>query len=264
MSLYGAEFLQNAKKNLTVVHHEPPDVAYTPQGFLRLATEENAEEFMNDHKLQVELGALVELYTAQRLKEKFPFLNLDGIVLGSYGVQNEGWFDHWALLAGLKSKTMAWGVEYVHSELIEFNFNYPPDQMDREAKQMERANHVIHRDSNGEYRQTHFTYGIVCCGAGSKAIADKLGYGQRPGIRSIDFPLTARKRYVYSLNNMNGPVLDFPFLIDPSGVWVRREGLGGNYLCGKTPSEVSDSNSPTSKLITISLLRTKNSTLTVM
>lgn len=44
-----------------------------------------------------------------------------------------------------------------------------------------------------------------------------------------------RKRYVYTLNSKDGPGLDFPFLIDPSGVYCRREGLGGNFLCGRSP-----------------------------
>lgn len=31
-----------------------------------------------------------------------------------------------------------------------------------------------------------------------------------------------------------------PFLIDPSGVWCRREGLGHTYLCGRSPTEEED------------------------
>lgn len=35
-----------------------------------------------------------------------------------------------------------------------------------------------------------------------------------------------------------GPGLDTPFLIDHSSVYFRREGLGGNYIAGKSPDEV--------------------------
>jgi len=37
----------------------------------------------------------------------------------------------------------------------------------------------------------------------------------------------------------NGPGLETPMIIDTSGVYVRREGLGGNYICGASPPVVS-------------------------
>ena len=42
--------------------------------------------------------------TPRRLQRKFPWLNLDGIALGSYGYENEGWFDPWALMSALRLK----------------------------------------------------------------------------------------------------------------------------------------------------------------
>lgn len=45
-------------------------------------------------------------------------------------------------------------------------------------------------------------------------------------------------RYVYVVHCPDGPGLDTPFLIDYSGVYVRREGLGGNYIAGASPEEV--------------------------
>ena len=38
-----------------------------------------------------ECGAKVELLSAKQLKRKFPWLNTDGIAMGSYGYENEGW-----------------------------------------------------------------------------------------------------------------------------------------------------------------------------
>lgn len=45
-------------------------------------------------------------------------------------------------------------------------------------------------------------------------------------------------RYVYVVHSPDGPGLDTPFLIDYSGVYFRREGLGGNYITGASPGEV--------------------------
>ena len=64
-----------------------------------------------------ECGAKVELLTANQLKQKFSWLNTDGIVLGSYGYQNEGWFDPWALLSSFKLKAKEHGVHFIEGEL---------------------------------------------------------------------------------------------------------------------------------------------------
>lgn len=45
-------------------------------------------------------------------------------------------------------------------------------------------------------------------------------------------------RFVYVVHCPDGPGLDTPFLIDYSGVYFRREGLGGNYITGMSPEEV--------------------------
>lgn len=48
-------------------------------------------------------------------------------------------------------------------------------------------------------------------------------------------------RYIYVVHCPDGPGLDTPFLIDYSGIYVRREGLGGNYIAGTSPEEVCSS-----------------------
>jgi len=88
-------------------------------GYLFLASEEGVEVMQENHRVQMwafnsiwnikheisalfstnsGCGAKVELLSARRLKEKFPWLNTDGIELGSYGYENEGWFDPWLAL----------------------------------------------------------------------------------------------------------------------------------------------------------------------
>ena len=64
-----------------------------------------------------ECGAKVELLGPKQLKRKFPWLNTDGIAMGSYGYENEGWFDPWALLTGLKMKCQELGVHFVEGEV---------------------------------------------------------------------------------------------------------------------------------------------------
>ena len=44
---------------------------------------------------------------------------------------------------------------------------------------------------------------------------------------------------MFVLQCADGPGLDMPVIMDPSGIYLRREGLGGHYLCGMCPKPVS-------------------------
>lgn len=60
------------------------------------------------------MGAKLQLLSAKMLKEKFPWLNTDGIAIGCFGVQNEGWLDPYALLAAFRQKALSLGVLYLN------------------------------------------------------------------------------------------------------------------------------------------------------
>lgn len=66
------------------------------------------------------LGARVELMSPAMMRRRWPWLNVDDIALGSFGIENEGCFDPWALITMLKTKAMELGVTYVHGDLYNF------------------------------------------------------------------------------------------------------------------------------------------------
>lgn len=74
-----------------------------------------------------ELGAKNELLTATKLKDKFPWLNTDGVALGCHGLENEGWFDPWSLLDAFKKKAISLGAEYTQGEVVGFEFKSMQD-----------------------------------------------------------------------------------------------------------------------------------------
>ena len=95
MSLFGADFLRNASRILHCNDVYVPDVNFQPHGYLFLASESGVETMKENHYTQIQCGAKVELLTAKQLKRKFPWLNTEGIAMGSYGYENEGmYFDH--------------------------------------------------------------------------------------------------------------------------------------------------------------------------
>ncbi len=61
-----------------------------------------------------------------------------------------------------------------------------------------------------------------------------MGCGK--GVMSVPVPVEPRKRYVYCVHAPKGPGLNCPIVIDPSGVYFRREGYGGHYLTGRSPA----------------------------
>lgn len=67
MSLFGAEFLRTLKRRFG----KEATVNFTPAGYLILASEEGAQQLIDNSKLQNNLGAVNDILSADKLKERF-------------------------------------------------------------------------------------------------------------------------------------------------------------------------------------------------
>ncbi len=85
LSLRSFKFLSQIDTLLRVEDDEPPDIQLHESGYLFLASEKGEEILRENHALQVSLGAQVKLLRPSELSQKYPWLNLDGIALGSLG-----------------------------------------------------------------------------------------------------------------------------------------------------------------------------------
>nr|XP_006815997.1 PREDICTED: FAD-dependent oxidoreductase domain-containing protein 1-like [Saccoglossus kowalevskii] len=241
MSMYGAEFLRNIKEHLTVDDADPPDVQFNPQGYLFLATEKSARQMKANYDIQRENGAKVELLTATKVKEKFPWINTDGIELASYGTENEGWFDPWCLLAALKQKAKSLGVQYVHGNVTGFTL-----RKDKIPKGGPYDPYYDNRIRNVKISMPNspemipLSAAVVINAAGPQAghLSNLLKIGDGKNEMSVSLPVEPRKRYVYVCYCPSGPGLDCPLVVDPTGAYFRREGLGGNYIAGLSPTQI--------------------------
>lgn len=159
MSLFGADFIRRAKEHLG----NEVEVNFQPFGYLMLSTEEGAQTLRENSRLQNDLGARNEILTARRLKEKFPWLNTDGIALGCHGLEKEGWFDPWALLYGLKKKSLEYGAHYVHGEAIGFEFKDQPTVIMEgvEMGEYKSLDRVLAKLPNGEIQPIKFAICII-------------------------------------------------------------------------------------------------------
>ncbi|GAB6024594.1 hypothetical protein CHUAL_009742 [Chamberlinius hualienensis] len=243
MSMYGYEFLRDVKKHLSVDDMDPPEVNFCPNGYLFLASEAGEEALQENHRTQIELGAKVELLSPIKLKEKFGWLNVDDIALGNYGYSQEGWFDPHSLLMAFKMKALSLGVRYLPAEVIGFKTrslrgSTVVKQDDVEvARIFEKLNKiVVHLEDMNEIREIQTCTVIIAGGAMSGRLGQMAGIGSGTGFLKTPIPVEPRKRYTYVLDCPTGPGLSCPLVVDPSGAYFRKDGLGSQYICGKSPS----------------------------
>lgn len=236
LSMFTTNFLKNIKQHLSVLDMDPPDIQFNPQGYLFLASPEGAEQLVLNAKMQREIGAKVEVMSRERLAHKFPWLNLQGIEVGTYGLEGEGWCDPWTLIRAFKHKNLALGVKYVNGEVVGF---------DKQTYKVAGSNGYEERysinsaqvKSEGTIYQSQFALVINCAGPWAGDVAKLAGIGTGEKILSVPLPVEPRKRYVYVFHCPKGPGIESPLLIDPSGFYFRREGIGNHFICGMSPTE---------------------------
>lgn len=236
MSLFGADFLRESKQLLSIDGKEAPDVQFNPHGYLFLSTKTGAEQLMANHKLQIELGAKVQLLTPTRLKQKFPWISTENIELASYGLENEGWFDPWSLLEGLKRKAISQGTIFVKAEAVGFE----AEELNNDGIINQRLKRVHVRMDDGEVQSIDFSQCVLAAGPQSGQVSKLAGIGLGTGLMRPALPVEPRKRYVYCFHAPEGPGLDCPLTVDPSGTYFRREGLGGHFIAGKSPTALEE------------------------
>uniref|UniRef100_H2Z1G5 FAD-dependent oxidoreductase domain-containing protein 1 n=1 Tax=Ciona savignyi TaxID=51511 RepID=H2Z1G5_CIOSA len=215
LSMLTAEFLREMKVHLSTVDNQEPDAQYQPGGYLVMATEAGASKLMKNYQTQIDTGAKIMLFTQDHLKETFPWMNVEGIELATFGLENEGWFD----------------PMISHPRNLNFFFTFPNTTRCTQVKMAEHDKPIFIKGA-----QT-----IICCGAMSGEVARLAGVGtgnpEEGKYLEHEIPVEPRKRYIYVVHCPDAPMFDLPFVIDPSGVYCRRDGFGGKYICGMSPTE---------------------------
>uniref|UniRef100_A0A8C1TB29 FAD-dependent oxidoreductase domain-containing protein 1 n=1 Tax=Cyprinus carpio TaxID=7962 RepID=A0A8C1TB29_CYPCA len=229
LSLFSAHFMKNINNHLCVVNEDPVDLQFNHSGYLFLASEKSAHIMEENYRTQRYVGAKVALLSPSQLKERFPWMNTEGVALASLGLENEGWFDPWSLLNALRRKAVSMGVYQCFGEVTVCQI-------------ITKLLHDVRMPNSLEYQPVECAVVVNAAGANSGKIASMLGIGLGPkeSVSGVPLPVEPRKRFVYVVHCPDGPGLDTPFLIDYSGVYCRREGLGGNYITGMSPEETEE------------------------
>jgi FAD-dependent oxidoreductase domain-containing protein 1 len=212
LSLYTSEFVRSASETLRV-GDESPEVWLVENGYLFLASEPGKPTLESNQALQNSLGADIHLLDAADLKGRFPWLHVDDLACGGFGMTGEGWIDPYSLLQAFRKKAQSLGVEYLHDEVTSF--------------EMDNGKVTSARTASG---RTH-KLGTVVNAAGPRAreVAALVGIP--------DLPVFPRKRFVYRVTCPESfPTA--PLTIDTSGVYFRPE--GPEFLCGVSPLPEDD------------------------
>jgi len=211
MSRFSIDFFRTLDEQLRV-GSEKPSIGFVESGYLLLATPSNEEQLVKNNELQRKHGVDVTLLSADALEDRFPWLSVDGIALGSLGGSGEGWFDGYLLLQAFRTKARSLGVRYVSGEVVNCR------------KHGSQVASVLLADG----QVLNGSAFVNAAGPWAAKVAQLF---------DIEIPVRARRRCVFTFNSPCDSKA-WPFLIDPSGVWVRPEGNG--FIAGVAPPEDDD------------------------
>lgn len=218
ISQFGSAFIAGFTEAMQVAGEARPDLSFHQGGYLFLAnTPAQAQTLRDNHAVQVACGADVALWEPGDLARAFPHLNVDDILLASYGRSGEGWFSNTGLMNGFKAKARELGADYVTDEVVE-----------------------IRRAGNRVTSVVLKSGAVVQAGAIVNASGPRAALTAR--MAGLDVPVEPRKRTLFVFDCARSPEGSatvnrgrLPLMIDPSGVFCRPEGRF--FLSGAAPVE---------------------------
>lgn len=208
ISQFGAAFIKSFREQLGG-DPDIPKITLQSFGYMYLADNEAfADVLRQTQALQASLGAGTKIMTPDEIAAAYPFYNLDGIVLGSHNLQDEGYFDGATMFDWWKRKARWNGVEYVTNEVVAIQRNGA------------RVESVTLKSGETIAAGTI----VNCSGPRANLTAQMAG---------LHVPVEPRRRCTFVFDAARPLDRDLPLTIDPSGVHVRTDGR--YYLCGCPP-----------------------------
>lgn len=186
-----------------------PNLPIQSFGYMYLAdTPASAETLRQSWAVQQAAGAATELLTAAEIKQRYPFYQVDDILLGSINTVNEGYFDGGTLFEWWRRSARERGVEYVTNEVVAMTRSTDGTRIDT---------------------VTLATGDVITCGTVINASGPRAARTAR--MAGLDIPVEPRKRFTWVFTAQTPLAQDLPLTIDPSGVHFRQDGPQ-SYMAG--------------------------------
>jgi len=208
ISQFAADFVLNLQEYM-VDKIEIPKLKINSFGYMYLADDVSFAETLKDNqKIQIEAGAATELLSPTEIKLRYPFYNVEDIILGSINLVNEGYWDSMTVFDCWRNKAQENGVEYIENQVVDIIKNKSGDRI-----------------KSIKLRSGEFIAGenFVNASGPRAAFTSKMA--------GIDIPVEPRKRYSWIFKAEKPLDRQLPLTIDPSGIHVRENG-GGTYQAG--------------------------------
>jgi len=251
-ALYSSDYLRLIEYNKPTPNDQEvadgffnsPNLKFHPHGNLTLFNEDHREKMEEAHEIQKRCGAQNALMSKGNLERRFPWLNTNDIAGGVLGLESEGWFDSWNLLQALVLRNKYLGVDYIHGEVMYGHTHGLYHEVGQQREDMVRnyEAHIFVGQTKHVY-PIEFSELFIAAGSQSGNVGRMFGIGTGKGATYMDIPVEPRRGYIFEVQPNSPPGLNFPYLSDPSGLFVKREGLVGQYQVGILP-DTTDPNEP--------------------
>lgn len=207
ISQFAAEFITNLRDRIG--DDRVPDLAIQNYGYLYLAdTDSFADVLRENQGVQRAAGAATELLTADEILTRYPFYNMDDIVLGSINRKDEGYWDGGTVFEWWRRSARNRGVDYIQNEVVAITRNASGSKVDSITL------------ATGE---------VIACGQVVNATGPRAA--RTAAMAGVTLPVEPRKRFTWIFSAERPLDQDLPLTIDPSGVHMRQDGPK-TYLAG--------------------------------
>ena len=207
ISQFAADFVKNLRDYIG--DDRVPDQTIQNYGYMYLADNDDfANTLRENQKVQLAEGAETQLMTPDQIKAKYPFYDVEDIVLGSINLKDEGYWDGGTVFDWWRRSARERGVEYVNNEVVAITQNGTGTRVESVTL------------ASGE---------VIACGQLVNASGPRAN--RTANMAGIDIPVEPRKRFTWIFSAQNPLDQDLPLTIDPSGVHFRQDGPK-TYLAG--------------------------------
>lgn len=214
ISQFAADFLKNLRGYMGG-DTRVPELDIQNYGYLYLADNEGfADTLRESQKVQLAAGAQTQLLSADEIKARYPFYNVDDVLLGSINLKDEGYWDGGTVFDWWRRSAKDRGVEYVSNRVVAIDVN------------AQKAQSVTLE--SGE---------LITCGQLVNASGPRGALTAQ--MAGIELPVEPRKRFTWIFSAEQPLDQDLPLTIDPSGVHFRQDGPK-TYLAGGPPEPEDD------------------------
>jgi glycine/D-amino acid oxidase-like deaminating enzyme len=206
MTLYALEVFERFAEEMAV-GDDKPDVAFRQQGDLFLVDAAGREAAERGLALQQQLGGQVEWLEPDEIKRRYPLIDAERCVGGTFGYQ-DGTMDPNAVLIAYKNKAVALGAHFIRGRVTELVRN---------------GNRIAGvKLADGQTIQGNAI--VNAAGAWAAQIAETAG---------VMLPIQPVKRQVFVLETAVRPEGVLPLIVLPTGLYLIQE-HGNHFLCGQS------------------------------